>query len=70
MKTETKSCPKCGERFECNNQDIFKCVCVQVPLDNNVRQLISEKYDDCLCLTCLKEYALLDDPDRVVKDQK
>ncbi|MCG8311235.1 MAG: cysteine-rich CWC family protein [Cytophagales bacterium] len=57
MKTETKICPKCGDTFECNNYNIFKCACINVPLDASARQLIAETYDDCLCISCLREYA-------------
>ncbi len=58
MKEETKSCPRCGEYFECNNYNIMKCSCIQVPLNAKARQEIASQYDDCLCNSCLKEYAL------------
>jgi hypothetical protein len=57
MKTEIKTCPKCGSKFECNNYNIFKCACLQVPLTPEARQHIAENYDDCLCMNCLREYA-------------
>lgn len=59
MSRETKTCPKCGRNFECNSYNILKCQCIQVPLNNKAKQLISEQYDDCLCLFCLKEFAKL-----------
>ena len=57
MKSETKICPKCGNSFECRNSNIVECACIQIPLENKVRQLISESYDDCLCIPCLKEFS-------------
>ena len=57
MDVEPKSCPRCGKTFECNNYNILKCQCIQVPLNARARQTIAEKYDDCLCLNCLNEYA-------------
>jgi hypothetical protein len=59
MKTETKTCPRCGKTFECNNYNIMKCQCILVPLNADARQMIAERYDDCLCLDCLNEYSKL-----------
>ena len=59
MNAETKSCPHCGSNFECNNYNILKCQCVKVPLNGKAKELIAEQYDDCLCLSCLKEFAAL-----------
>lgn len=56
MNPEIKICPKCGRSFQCNNYNILKCACAQIPLDSEARQLISEKYDDCLCTDCLKSF--------------
>ncbi len=53
---EVKKCPRCGNRFLCKNHDIFNCFCIMIPLNALARQLISEKYDDCLCEACLNEY--------------
>lgn len=59
MKIEIKICPKCGSKFECNNQNILKCGCAKIPLNNYTRQLISAQYSDCLCVSCLKEFSIL-----------
>lgn len=56
MNPEIKICPKCGRSFECNNYNIMKCGCLHIPLSVEARQLISEKYNDCLCMNCLQEY--------------
>jgi hypothetical protein len=54
MSGETKKCPKCGNDFKCNNHNISNCACMEVPIDPVTRQKIAEKYDDCLCVDCLK----------------
>jgi hypothetical protein len=59
MKAETKSCPKCGSKFECSNHNIINCGCMHIPLNSQTRKLISEKFDDCLCISCLKEYSMM-----------
>ena len=57
MSGKTKKCPKCGNDFECNNQQIESCGCMQVPLDPTTRQKIAAQYNDCLCVSCLKALA-------------
>jgi hypothetical protein len=61
MKTDTKVCPRCNRNFECNNNNILKCACAQVPLSATVRQLIAEQYKDCLCPACLIEFSKISD---------
>ncbi|MCK5105849.1 MAG: cysteine-rich CWC family protein [Cyclobacteriaceae bacterium] len=39
----------------CNNHNIIKCGCMEVPLNNTAREIISEQYDGCLCVSCLEE---------------
>ena len=55
MEGEIKKCPKCENNFVCNNINIIKCGCMEVPLNNTAREMISERYDGCLCVDCLKE---------------
>ncbi|MCK5281289.1 MAG: cysteine-rich CWC family protein [Cyclobacteriaceae bacterium] len=55
MEGEIKNCPNCGNNFVCNNYNISNCGCMEVPLNNTARQLISDRYDGCLCVNCLKE---------------
>ncbi|MCF8226689.1 MAG: cysteine-rich CWC family protein [Bacteroidales bacterium] len=50
-----KSCPKCHSAFECRNDNIMECACVDVILSAEDRNYISGKYDDCLCVDCLVE---------------
>jgi hypothetical protein len=49
-----KICPKCKEIFECRVDDITKCHCVNVVIDSKTLELLQEKYNDCLCNSCLK----------------
>ena len=55
MKGEIKECPKCGGSFKCNSANIQKCACINAPLNSVTKQMISENYEDCLCLGCLIE---------------
>ncbi len=61
---EIKTCPKCGNIFECNNYNILKCACAQIPLNSKTRELMANQYEGCLCLTCLKEFAAISEPDK------
>jgi hypothetical protein len=56
MNAMIKLCPKCGGRFECNINEITKCACFHVSLNREVRELISQQYNDCLCIACLQEF--------------
>ncbi|PWU04442.1 MAG: hypothetical protein C5B52_01525 [Bacteroidetes bacterium] len=53
-KHETKVCPRCGKYFECKMGDIQNCQCFTVQLSPPARDMVSEKFDDCLCNACLK----------------
>ena len=57
MEGEIKKCPKCGNSFMCNNHNIIKCGCMEVPLNNTAREIISEQYIGCLCVNCLQDIA-------------
>lgn len=59
MHPERKICPRCGNILDCNNYNILKCACIEVPLNDEARHLIAEKYLDCLCISCLKEFAAI-----------
>lgn len=54
-KHETKSCERCGERFECRVCNVLQCQCQTAPLSRAERARIAELYDDCLCARCLTE---------------
>ncbi|MDA3944812.1 MAG: cysteine-rich CWC family protein [Bacteroidetes bacterium] len=50
---EPEVCPRCGKSFECGKSG--KCWCYEVDTKPSVLELISEKYDSCLCPSCLRE---------------
>lgn len=48
-----KTCPRCNKTFICS---IGKtCWCNKAELNEKQRNLLREKYFDCLCNTCLIE---------------
>jgi iron complex transport system substrate-binding protein len=49
-----KRCTSCGESFECCAGG---CWCDAVPLTDDVRTSLQERFDDCLCPTCLSRHA-------------
>lgn len=50
-----KTCPNCGKVFECkHNKD---CFCMHYTISKENLTKISEKFTDCLCEECLKNYA-------------
>lgn len=53
-KHEGKRCPNCGSCFECKLGSILLCQCNTVPLTEAERDYIHNKFDDCLCATCMK----------------
>ena len=55
---EIKVCPHCGRSFVCRNKDIFTCQCVEVRLTVEARVAIAELYEDCLCVECLRAFAI------------
>jgi ribosomal protein L34E len=51
-----KSCPKCGESFQCVIKEACWCENIYVSKENlsKIRRL----YLDCLCEKCLKEFSV------------
>jgi len=52
---EEKYCPRCGKRFECKAGSITACQCYGIPLSDEERAFIENRYSDCLCRNCLLE---------------
>lgn len=52
---EHKQCPRCSKSFECKVGSITECQCYNVPLTNEEKVFIEERYADCLCRDCLFE---------------
>ena len=49
----TKTCPRCGNTFECMADNITRCHCASVILTQAQKNSISQKYNGCLCHKCL-----------------
>lgn len=54
MKGTLKKCPSCGKFFTCQGKEDCWCESYQIPKKEFLR--LNEKYTDCLCPDCLKEY--------------
>jgi hypothetical protein len=52
---EEKICPRCQMEFECKLGTITECQCNGITLNDEERAFIEERYDDCLCRSCLVE---------------
>lgn len=52
---ENKICPRCQKGFECKVGDVSNCQCNGLYLSAEERAHIEQKYDDCLCINCLRE---------------
>ena len=55
IKHAIKSCPRCGNDFECKTSAIALCQCQGVRLSPEQLNYIGGLYGDCLCATCLGE---------------
>ncbi|MGB4843431.1 MAG: cysteine-rich CWC family protein [Ferruginibacter sp.] len=53
-KHEQKYCPRCSTVFECKPGSINQCQCSGIQLTVEERVYIESKYEDCLCINCLK----------------
>ncbi|MBM3416244.1 MAG: cysteine-rich CWC family protein [Bacteroidetes bacterium] len=51
---ETKSCPRCGNPFECKPGNITQCQCFGMKFTAEEKAFIEERYNDCLCRNCLE----------------
>lgn len=52
---EPKICPRCRQQFECRTGDVPNCQCSAVSLTIEERAFIEDRYEDCLCINCLKD---------------
>lgn len=52
---EPKVCQRCQSLFECKVGNTEQCQCGGLALEEDVRKHIRQIYNDCLCITCLKE---------------
>lgn len=55
IKHEEKYCPRCNALFECKVGSISLCQCTAVVLTEEERYYMQQKYNDCLCASCMQE---------------
>ena len=65
---EKKYCPHCNLLFECKVGSILLCQCATVSLTENERMFIKDRYDDCLCASCITQLKAMYH-DEKLKDQ-
>lgn len=52
---EPKICPRCSQEFVCKVGDIANCQCSSISLSAEERAFVEDRYQDCLCINCLKD---------------
>jgi hypothetical protein len=55
---EIKSCPRCGNDFECCVSSINNCQCSDVTIEPETAEELTLQYGDCLCRGCLEVLAV------------
>jgi hypothetical protein len=55
-KRPPRECEACGKPFVCG-ASLKGCWCFQIKLSAEVKQQLRERYKDCLCSDCLKQFA-------------
>lgn len=50
-----KKCSRCNLRFECQNDNIMNCDCINIIIPKYVYGYIKKNYTDCLCVKCIEE---------------
>lgn len=56
MTNTNKYCSRCKKGFECKANSISECQCSTVTLTEKDREFINSKFEDCLCVECLKDF--------------
>ncbi len=51
---ETKDCPRCKTAFECKPGNITQCQCYGIDLTAELKAYIEQRYNDCICKSCLQ----------------
>lgn len=54
-KHEVNQCPRCTTEFECKTGSVLQCQCQLLTINAQQLGYIVSKYDDCLCVNCLRE---------------
>ncbi|WP_354001272.1 cysteine-rich CWC family protein [uncultured Methylophaga sp.] len=56
-KHEPVACPRCGDEFVCKPGAVPICHCFEVKLSKEQREWIAERWEGCLCGSCLHTVA-------------
>ena len=68
MKHVLESCPLCGGDFHCKVNNITQCDCVKQEISRAVIAFLSEEFDRCLCMDCLRMVNRLDGEESLTRD--
>lgn len=51
---EQKNCPRCNQSFDCKPGNITQCQCYGIIIKPELKAFLEQRYNDCLCNTCLQ----------------
>ncbi|MCC6515418.1 MAG: cysteine-rich CWC family protein [Chitinophagales bacterium] len=51
-----KICLHCHSTFECNAAYISKCFCNKMLIPQPVQEILTSKYSNCLCESCILDF--------------
>jgi hypothetical protein len=60
MNPDEERCPRCARDFHCGVNDAEPCACTTLTLDEALLAHLRERYDRCLCMSCLAELQALE----------
>ncbi len=48
-----KICPSCNRTFECRNDNILECWCLNEKIETAAREFMALNFEGCLCRDCI-----------------
>lgn len=51
--SEILTCERCGDKLQCNREQISDCFCNKIHLSKHTIELLGAVYKGCLCKNCL-----------------
>ncbi len=49
-----KICPSCHQSFDCRNDNILECWCLEVNIPPDLREYLASNFKGCLCRECIE----------------
>jgi hypothetical protein len=49
-----KICPRCNQSFDCHNDQILECWCLEEQIPAPVRKYLALNFQGCLCRPCIQ----------------